>query len=322
MSVGNYLSRKYRQYFQQKYMGQQVLNEEKKLLLNQLENKDKIIKEMSNTRYIPSTNKVAPMKHKVIGSADSKKKSERRRKEEQFAQAVLIKVYQNQQEKLSEIDKKIEAARERVRFMKSKKVKSGPDIENISIPIRPPRLPIMPKINESSRKSIEIPQQNSVAVPQDPAFNLDQKGESHWVYPGADGTYTFPLEKFGPAEVATPHTGITTESADSKELEDLLKGFGKFMGREDSLTPLTMSPKDSMGNIYSSKNWTQYNQKPGYASNIANIMKTTNVLKSPNLENPAGNLIEQSTLLGLSKAHHGGFPRDVFQVKPKRPVPY
>ena len=58
----------------------QMLNEEKKVLLDQLEDKDKLIKDMASTRY--NTHSKLPItKHKVISSADYKKKDERRRKE-------------------------------------------------------------------------------------------------------------------------------------------------------------------------------------------------------------------------------------------------
>jgi len=66
-----------------------MLNDEKTILLRELESKDKIIKGigMNNTRYMPHT-KAQPVKHKVIASADNKKKGDRRRKEEQIAQLV------------------------------------------------------------------------------------------------------------------------------------------------------------------------------------------------------------------------------------------
>ena len=43
---------------------------------------------MNNTRYIPSNK--TPTKHKIIASADSKKKNDRKKKEEQIAQLVFL----------------------------------------------------------------------------------------------------------------------------------------------------------------------------------------------------------------------------------------
>jgi len=59
------------------------------MLLDQLQNKDKMLKEMSQTKYPVHPRPPLP-KHKVISSADSKKKSERRRKEEQTVQVVFF----------------------------------------------------------------------------------------------------------------------------------------------------------------------------------------------------------------------------------------
>ena len=65
----------------------QQLSDEKNVLLRELEAKNTVIDslKMNNTRYVPSTK---PTQHKVISSADHKKLSERRRKEEQQLQLV------------------------------------------------------------------------------------------------------------------------------------------------------------------------------------------------------------------------------------------
>ncbi len=68
----------------------QALSQEKAVLLNEIEGKDKVINEMklNRTRYVPPV-RPPPMKHKVIASADCRKKAaDRRRKEEQCAQIV------------------------------------------------------------------------------------------------------------------------------------------------------------------------------------------------------------------------------------------
>ena len=177
---------------------------------------------------------------------------------------------------------------------------------------------------ERTQTPVGKPPRHSVQLkaPQEVAVNLDQKGESHWVYPDAAGKYAFPMERCDATEVTTPYSGITAESADSKELEDLLKGFSSNpRGKDGSIAPLMSSPKEGARNVNS---WTQYNQKPGYSSNIANIIKSSNAMGSSPSLGKSGELVVQTTTLGLtSKLNHGSFPKDIFQVslKPKRAVP-
>jgi len=178
------------------------------------------------------------------------------------------------------------------------------------------------------------------AVP-DNGLNLDNQGQSCLLYPGEDGNYMLPAEKpvqypfqdFSNLNIPSP-----TASADMRDLEDLIKTCGKSDAMKTNprevnkkyadFSPMATSPRDpstsqakAAGQLLSNpKNWTQYNQKPNYASNIANIIKSTNAVGSPSIDNyknvafPA----EQTTSMGFKiNRGLGNFPHDVFCVEPK-----
>jgi len=202
--------------------------------------------------------------------------------------------------------------------MKLKKPKV--DLENVSTSIhRPTRPGLRGNVISSSTKTFK----QNVPNQQELAFCLDKKGESQFVYPDSHGKYTFPEEQFRQNEISTPFTGA--ESQDTRELEDLLKNFNQ-RNNISQINPMLNSPKDL---IVNQKNMTQYNTGGrGYASNIANIIKSTNVVSSPQIEKTEGypgigTSIGFNKNGGNSKPSTGGFPRDIFSInfKPKRVVP-
>lgn len=150
--------------------------------------------------------------------------------------------------------------------------------------------------------------------------NLDGQGQSCLLYPGTDGRYEAPMAHF-PCSSGRENAGSSqTESSDTKDLEELITSFNK-LARPQPISPMEVSqhsPLPPGGNV---RNTTQYSQRQSYASNIANIVKSTNVVSSPSaLE--GGKAVEHSTMLGFGKIN-SGFPRDVFQVntRAKRQLP-
>ena len=194
-------------------------------------------------------------------------------------------------------------------------------------------------INDNKNKTQEIRQDQQMFREND---NLDGQGQSCLLYPGQDGKYTIPIDKeqhSGFNEfikgINNAFSHVEAASSDTKELEDLIQTFNNSQNnRNDThkdipnvgvVTPVATSPRDALQNsqniaLMNPKNWTQYSIKPNaYASNIANIVKSTNSVSSPFMDsrkdaNPLG--VDHMTTTGF-KMNPNNFPHDVFRINPK-----
>lgn len=131
----------------------------------------------------------------------------------------------------------------------------------------------------------------------DSMFNLDETGESCWIYPGADGKYEV---HFAAKDISTPLTRVTE---DCREFEDLLGEFPNAEKKIPAAKP-PLFPKESLPKNHKSA-------KPhSYVSNIGSIVMSSKLLGSPRLEQ---GLLSQAS--NLSKLH---FPHEVFRPSPTK----
>eukprot|EP00826_Nyctotherus_ovalis_P036118 TRINITY_DN3182_c0_g1_i1.p2 TRINITY_DN3182_c0_g1~~TRINITY_DN3182_c0_g1_i1.p2 ORF type:complete len:181 (+),score=40.69 TRINITY_DN3182_c0_g1_i1:831-1373(+) len=166
---------------------------------------------------------------------------------------------------------------------------------------KPPKQPA-PKASISSQIATELHvKARSEAASEmkhaDPTFDLDQRGESCWIYPGADGKYEV---QFVAKEISTPLTRVTE---DNREFEDLLAEFPSAEKRNSAVKP-PVFPKESFAKK------TKPNKPHSYVSNIATIMMNSKIMGSPRLEQ---GLLSQASNLG--KLH---FPHEIFRSSPTK----
>ena len=143
---------------------------------------------------------------------------------------------------------------------------------------------------EPTNALFNIPPVNLLKRQSTPKFSLDldQNGESMWLYPGEDGKY----------------------EADNKSKEIQ---FDTSTRKKNSYTPFHMYSKEPINNL---------NKDLIHASNIANIIRNSDLVYTPKLEGNHRDKSNRNMSPEYNKQRPGAFPRNIFQINLKSRHPF
>ena len=143
----------------------------------------------------------------------------------------------------------------------------GPTITKVN-PIRPPAASKANHLPPTGLKKADLPPARLKKVEPCNEFNLDQNGETCWIYPGSDGKYEFPQER-----LETPERAQSSISVHD-DFDNIFNEFPSMVSEKD----IDIIPQY---NEVSERNKKIFNH--AYSSNIANIVMNSNVLSSPRI---------------------------------------